>query len=191
MAITYFGNDVAGDGTSGLSGYIGWNDGTNTVFTCPGTGKQNVAELAWKVYVTSGNANVRCAIYNSDGSTLLMQGSAEINVTETDTNGTWKTHTSFVDSAGNAIATPQLDGGSNYILAASGDGTTLRQRRTAVTSGYSKFAIGDYTSSNFPSSVPPPSSGTNLAVCRCGVEPAASSGISIPVLQSSYRRRRS
>lgn len=185
----YFGNNSAGDGDSALSGYIAWNDNSGVVWTCPGSGLQKVNELGVLVYVTSGSANVRCGIYNSSGN-LVMQGSAKIAVTETDSAGVWKTHTSFVDGAGNAITTPQLTGGQNYYLVNTGDGTTLRQRRTAVTSGYTKYRSSEYTS-DMPDTIPAsPTNGTNLACIRCGVTPA-SSGISIPVLQSSYRRRRS
>ena len=173
MAVTYFGNtDLTGiTYDSGNGGLVTWN-GADT-FTCPGTGTQNVLDISAYLRLESASGNVRLAIYSSDGSTLICQGTAEIAVTG---SGGWIGHV----GAANITPNPaQLTGGTNYKVAMDFDSNTVGQAKIAGSAGdflYTRPA-DDYTTIGFPASLPAPSNSVYHFRIRAGVEPAAGAAV--------------
>jgi hypothetical protein len=175
-AVTYFGHNVDEATSWYFAGYSVWNHragGNSIVWTCPGTGSQPVSSLGALVKVASA-ANLRIAIYTQGDdfgdpgtAAFLMQGSAEIAVSETSL--TWKTHTSFVDVNGDPITSPTLTGGTNYLMMATSDGGSMEIGYGATT-GYTQFKTGaDYTA-GFPATDPSYSGAVQYEWCiRCGV----------------------
>jgi len=177
----YFGNNVDGTASASNSAIQYWNNNANIQYTCPGTGQQSVKELG--IRMLSGAAIIRLAVYNTSGS-LLMQGASTLSFS----SDGWHNHTSFVDGSLDAIASPELTGGTNYILSAGLSTGGLQIYKTSVTSGHAKYVTGDITA-GFPASLASGSDAASEWSLRCGVEPVSSS-LSIPVAMASYRRRR-
>jgi len=109
VAITYFGHNVNGSDVQPLGTATIFNDGVNIVYTCPGTGSQEIKELGARVYA-SATGNMRLAVYTT-GLVLVAQGDAEIDVAPPSVH-TWLSHTAFRDAAGELIAHPLLTGGT-------------------------------------------------------------------------------
>lgn len=168
MAITYFGyTDESGSGwDSGDSGYTIWNG--NLVFTCPGTGLQNVEEISCYLRLDSGSGNVRLAVYSLDGATKICEGSSEVAVVGA---GSWQGHI----GAGNITPNPaQLTGGTSYKIAFTLDSNTVGPKyATGATAGdFIYKTVSDYTG-GFPAALPgSPSEFSVYFSLRCGVEPA-------------------
>lgn len=166
---TYFGNEDY-SGASTLSTYSQFNNDTFVPYICPGVGAQAVNSL--EMYYKSGTGNIRCAIYTT-GRVLVMQGSAQVAVA----GGVdaWIGHTAFVDAAGAPIVSPQLTGGTHYLLVTTADGADVASGVTGVVSGYSKYVSAEYTG-GFPDPIAAGSNDTNLFSVRCGVTAAAAAG---------------
>lgn len=166
MAVTYFGLNADGGGVYQPGLYANWNDNNNIVYTCPGSGTQDIKELGARVY-TNSVGNMRLAIYTTAGA-FLTQGSAEIN-TEPPTGYEWLSHTSFVDQTGSPHS-PQLTGGTAYLLAITGDDqNNVYICGDIVTSGYMLYGGNDYTG-GFPANLPSSGSADKQYCVRCGVE---------------------
>lgn len=145
---TYFGLcDSAGNPTgsatdsSGGSAASLWNNTAVDVFTCPGSGSQTVNEITADINIASSGANVRCAIYDSTGATLIAQGSAAIAISGT--VDSWQGH------IGQANITPNpatLTGGTSYILIVSNSaGGAVGTTHGDVTTNSAKFDLTDRT----------------------------------------------
>jgi hypothetical protein len=167
--VTYFGNEVF-DGASTLSSYAEFNNDATNAYICPGAGAQDVNSL--EMYYKQGTGNIRCAIYTTSR-VLVMQGSAQVAVA----GGVdaWVGHTAFVDAAGTPIASPQLTGGTHYLLVTTADGADVASGCTAVASGNSKYISAEYTG-GFPDPIAAGSNDTNLFSVRCGVTAAPAAG---------------
>lgn len=155
--MTYFGN-------SDISGSWGNNNAGNafgSLYTCPGVGVFEVESL--EAYL-NGGGHVRMAIYSSDLSTLICQGSAQISLGAVG----WYSHTSFVDIDGNPI-TPYLTGGVDYYLVHCYDSNWGYQRYQI--SGSHKYKVGgsDYTDSGYPEPLSLPSTWSVRHSIRCGI----------------------
>ena len=185
MSTTYFGNNSYSEYNDNYNGYWGRLSSSNSGCTCPGSGLQNVKELGIVACVNAGTGVSRLAIYDALNN-FVMQGLAAVNVTET--TPTWKTHSSFADQSGNAMATPQLTGGVRYALVCSGStDVTLWHGYNYQESTDNDYGIADYTG-GFPASLGYGTSmGTFCVAMRCGVEPASNS-ISIPALMATNMR---
>lgn len=133
-----FGNHSAGDGVEyAWPAYCLSNKGT--AWTCPGTGKQDVLELAAR-FQNDGHA--RLAIYTT-ARALVMQ--AVENTADHSSMADYAS-TSFVDVNGDAIASPQLDGGTSYLLVLTlAAGSTANLAITAGAAGSGGYAAGDKT----------------------------------------------
>jgi len=107
---------------NGGSGVSVWNNQAVISFTCPGSGSQTINEISSDLHLSSGSANVRCAVYSNDGSTLIAQGTGAVALSGA--SDAWQGH------IGQANITPNpatLTGGTKYVLVASasgGSGTT-------------------------------------------------------------------
>lgn len=130
--------------------------------------------------------HLRMALYASDGA-FICQGSGEITVSATSFAWANATHTEFVDSVGSSCS-PTLSSGTEYKIAWSSDSTDVYFAYSSGSNGDTNYKEADYTS-GFPSSI---GSGwspyTQLYAVRFGV--GDTSGLSIPVAQAIYRRRR-
>ena len=150
---TFFGLcDSAGNPTGAASDNNGgggvsvWNNTAVKTFTCPGSGSRTVTEISADVHLSAGTANIRCAIYSNDGSTLIAQGTAAVALAGA--VDAWQGHL----TQGTITPNPAtLTGGTSYVLIASasgGSGTTntdhadstansLKFDNTDRTAGYS------------------------------------------------------
>jgi hypothetical protein len=168
MAITYFGNvDSSGNplysSTTNTGGVVtGWNYGTETEFTCPGSGSQLVKYLQVMCNSSLGAAHSRLAIYSSDGATLIAQGSAEFSITGG--SDAWQGHTW-------TTGFPVLTGGTKYRIAVCADGDVqTTHARDSYPSNCGYYDTVDRTG-GFSEPLPAGSQGNVLWPMRCGVEP--------------------
>jgi hypothetical protein len=174
MAVTYFGlcnsaGVISGDDSNDSSGATPvafWN-GTE-VWTCPGTGTQNIVELSVYGYINTGTPNIRLSIYSSDGATKIAEGTAEVAVTGG--SYSWQGHMTAA-SMGNAT----LVGGTSYKLVCGAD-NDMAMRSKSGSSGIARYTLSDYTGGS-PSSLPAGTGNTLIQAIRCGVEPAAGGGV--------------
>lgn len=190
MAVTYFGH-CNSDGTlktgetpaslgTGWTGVTARNAPAAYAFTCPGTGTQDVISLGHYVKYSTGTADhIRMAIYDTAGTTLIGQGSAEITVDNAAV--AWREHTAFTNGAGDAI-TPQLAGGTAYMILVTYDGgVTEPWGWTDWGALYGNRISADYTA-GFPASLGAGVANDYLQTMRCGVEPPAAGGSPAPKL---------
>ncbi len=168
MAITYFGLcDAAGNPTGAAAANTGgaetdWN--SNQVYTCPGSGTQVIQEISADVKNVT-NYNIRLAVYNVSGTTLIAQGTAAVAVVGA--SDSWQGHL----VAANITPNPaNLTGGTNYIIAITSSGDT--QTNHAVTGGTDKFDATDNTG-GFPANLPAGSAASALLPVRVGVQTAS------------------
>jgi len=169
MAITYFGNTGVDDDYWGLSAQRAYYG----VFTCPGSGNQIVKELS--AYLYGGTAaNVRLAVYNSAGNSLICQGTAKVNCAQT--SKTWQGHM----DAGSITPNPAtLIGGTAYVLIFNIDG--IHYCRSDTDAGQTLLSPADpaltYYDDGFPADISIGGYTDYYDLCiRCGVEPAAGGG---------------
>lgn len=144
---TYFGLcDSAGNPTGSATDSSGggsatlWNNTAVDVFTCPGSGPQTVVEITADLNISGAGANMRCAIYDSSGTTLIAQGSAAVAISGA--TDSWQGHVGQANITPNPVT---LTGGTSYILvvtvSAGSGGTTHGD--AALSS--SKFDLTDRT----------------------------------------------
>lgn len=171
MAVEYFGNNT--DGTTTDYGWGNYTLGNKaTVWTCPGSGKYDLRELAYR---GQHLLHTRIAIYTTSLA-FVFQG---IEDTSDQALEAWHTVTGFRNQDGSTPTSPQLDGGTNYILMASfaaGSGSSIRY--SAGSSGDNGYFVGDNTS-GFPATGPTLTSYAGVFCLRCGVEAAAAGGQSV------------
>lgn len=161
--LTYFGFTDTPVFINTSNGYTLRNE--NKVWTCPGTGSVPVVSLQGYCSISTGNPNVRLAIYTT-GNAFVMQGSVEVVVPASEA---WTGHTSFVDQAGSPIASPTLTGGTNYILCMSFDGDINYYGTTTHGADDCSYHMTEYTA-GFPATLGGSSGGTtNWYAIRCGV----------------------
>jgi len=175
MAVEYFGNNDNGDSNDVSYGYSWWTDAG---YVCPGVGVVDVVSLDINIAdIASGN--VRCAIFDTSKN-FVMQWDNQYAPGGTG----WMSKTAFTDQGGTPIDTPQLTGGTTYLLVLTDDGTVKFYFQTSSTSS---IIATDYTA-GFPAALSGESAHT-LEVCiRCAVE---TGGGSIVQLIQAERRRRS
>jgi hypothetical protein len=171
-AVTYFGfTTPSADSVRFITGKTAYVNTYSSFLTCPGTGKQSVKSLDAYVVNNGDPANIRLALYTPDG-TFVCQGASQVSVTAVAYDWAWFGHTTFVDAAGGPISDPQIDGGSDYLIAVSADGPIISYRISSCASG---GMMKDLDSTpGFPS---PLGTGYTAMECdqymlRCGVEPA-------------------
>ena len=163
---TYFGNQTKTDAYDWGSSLAVWNAGYTC--TCPGIGDQIIKELS--VFAEGTSCNIRCAIYSSDGTTKIAEGSGEVPLSTTPF--AWYGHGPGLYNALSPSA-PVITGGQNYILCVSCDGTTYAYGIDAGSSGAFKYSTNDYTG-GWPASLPSGGNPGNYNFCiRCGVDAAA------------------
>jgi hypothetical protein len=176
--MTYFGHTTVGASPAAPGIYTFGNDAVNIIYTCPGTGLQDVKELGAYCY-RDQTGHIRMAIYDTSLN-FICQGSAELDVaTVTPANG-WLSHVAFTDVGGSAIS-PQLTGGVEYVLSISSDSSGPNVYQDTVTAGYERFSY-DYTDSTggFPADLTlERTTDTREWNVRCGVEAAAGGGGSV------------
>jgi hypothetical protein len=176
MAITYFGDET--------TTVANWDTGDSGIAfgllrACPLSGTPTVKELG--AYLKNSVGNVRLALFNSSKA-FVCQGNAEIAV---GVEG-WHTHTSFTNQAGSPI-TPTIIAGDNYYIVASFDSSLTNVHYASGGSTYYQLS-SDYTG-GYPATLTFDHESGNTFTLRCGVEEVAS-GVSVPTLMASYRRRR-
>jgi len=177
MATTYFGLcDSAGNPTGAAAANTGsaetdWNNATT--YTCPGSGTQVIQEISADLKNVT-NYNIRLAVYNTAGTTLIAQGTAAVAVTGA--TDSWQGHlvpTSITPNPAN------LTGGTNYLIVVSSSGDMQTNHATNGGGTDGSFASVDETG-GYPASLPGSSASSILFPVRVGVSPpASSSGLSI------------
>ena len=163
---TYFGLcDSSGNptGAAGLNtgaAETDWN--VNQIYTCPGSGTQVIQEITCDCKNVT-NYNIRLAVYNTAGTTLIAQGTAAVAVTGA--TDSWQGH------IGQANITPNpanLTGGTNYLIVVSGSGDIQTNHAVSGASGDGSFAAVDETG-GYPASLPAGTATTGLFPVRVGV----------------------
>lgn len=143
----------------------------NLTFTCPGTGAQNLISLG--MYGKSGGStagNSRVAIYLASDRSFIAQGSAEILVDST--TAAWIDHTSFTN-IGESPISPQLVGGTNYIICLSRDSNDVKTGyEFGSADDMAAISGSDYTG-GFPTPIGEGAGSTVKYNIRAGVEAAA------------------
>jgi hypothetical protein len=175
---TYFGLcDSAGNPTGSATDSTGggtatlWNNVAVEVFTCPGSGSQTVNEITADLNITGPAANALCAIYSSDGNTLIAQGTAAVTIVGA--TDTWQGHT------GQASITPNpatLTGGTSYILAVTCSAGSIGTTHGDATTNSAKFDTVDRTA-GFPASLPAGTISQPAWPVRVGVIAAAATSL--------------
>jgi len=175
---TFFGLcDASGNPTgsasdnNGGSGVSVWNNTAVEVFTCPGAGSQTLSEISADVHLSSGTANIRCAVYSSDGSTLIAQGTAAVALSGA--VDSWQGHTSQATITPNPAT---LTGGTTYILIASasgGSGTTATDHADSTANSL-KFDGTDRTG-GYAGALPAGTTGNPMWPVRAAVTAAIAS----------------
>jgi hypothetical protein len=159
---TYFGETTPGNLTVNDPIYRFRNK--NKVYTCPGSGDQNLVELS--AYVQDYNAgatHIRLAIYDMSNN-LIYQGAAEVVVN----NASW----AWVGHTG--ITGVVLQGGTNYKIACSYDGA-ISIRYNIETNGNHGSTSADNTG-GWPASLADDGDDDYIKSVRAGVDPVASGG---------------
>jgi len=174
MAVFFGACDSAGNPTGATTGNTGgaetdWN-GTQT-FTCPGSGSQTVQEIS--AFVKKNTAyNIRLAIFDSAGTTLIAQGTAAVAVSGAADN--WQGHLAQANITPNPAT---LTGGTNYKIAITSSGDTTSDHWITGASGIGLFVSTDFTSAGFTNgSLGSSSNATLVPPVRVGL---GSSGITI------------
>ncbi len=166
---TYFGNtDTSGISDITMGTCVDWNG--SQVFTCPGSGNQTIKELSAYVKKDTNGGNMRMAVYSLDGSTKIVEGTAEVAVT--DTNYGWVGHLIQSDMTPNPAT---LVGGTDYKIAITSDGgsNNMLIGYKAGASGVCVYRGYDYTG-GFPATLPDaPANDTSNILIRCGVDSEA------------------
>ena len=184
MAVTYFGLNENGASAQKPNADTHWNNPAEIVYTCPGAGAQDIKELGARVYEGS-TGYIRLAVYETDG-TFICQGSAQLD-TEPQGDTNWLSHTAFTNVGGDPIS-PQLTGGTAYIIAIAGDGDCYVQQN-AVSSGDMVREYDSYLA-GFPATITKDADVEREWCVRCGVEAASAGGSIVPIICSVERRRR-
>src|SRR5258708_5241735 len=176
MATTYFGLcDSAGNPTGAAAGNTGgaetdWN-GTQT-YTCPGSGSQTIVEISADLKNVT-NYNVRLAIYNTAGMTLIAQGTAAVAVSGA--ADSWQGHIGQANITPNPVT---LTGGTNYLIVVSASGDMQTDHAVTGASGVGVFASVDETA-GYPANLPASSNTTLLFPVRVGVQPPAGGQVNL------------
>lgn len=189
MATTYFGYNTQGASNVNINNTTTWMGtftGGGTDDTCPGTGNQDIKNLAAYVrYYSGGSGSFRLAVYRASDSALVCHGTNPVSFPS---GWAWTGHDPATDITW--VIGTTLVGGTKYKLAITASGTNII---VAVDGGKTSgdFASESglhYVSNPFPSTIPSLTNNTNWFSIRCGVDAAASS-ISIPVMMQARRRR--
>jgi hypothetical protein len=186
MAIEYFGNQTYFGDTNPSSVMLFTNWDTYLNWTCPGSGNMTVKEISVYCKYYAAQGNILLAIYSADRATLICQGTAEVAITSGMSAYDWRGHLTQANITPNPVT---LTGGTNYCIVFSMD------TANALTIGYSATTNGALNqvvdkTAGYSGALPADwSAGNNVYELRCGVEGAAPSGPSIPILMSAYRRR--
>jgi hypothetical protein len=172
---TYFGLcDSAGNPTGSATDSTGggtatlWNNTAVDVFTCPGSGSQTVNEITADLNITGAAANALCAIYSSDGATVIAQGAAAVTIVGA--TDTWQGH------VGQANITPNpatLTGGTSYILAVTCSAGSIGTTHGDATTNSAKFDTVDRTA-GFSGALPAGTTSQPAWPVRAGVVAASS-----------------
>lgn len=143
-----------------------YNDPSILSYTCPGVGTRTVTELSHYCKNRGATTSIRLGIYDIAGN-LLYQGDSAATISST--SNSWVGHTSFLDSGGSP-ATPQLIGGTNYIIVvAMKDGGVSYTHITAGVVGNSTKGIAGDQTGGLPTTISiAPGNGNTLEMCtRC------------------------
>jgi hypothetical protein len=163
---TYFGLQIPVT-EYGVGGLVFWNNPVWYSFTCPGTGNQIIKELSVYCRLKTGSSNIRVAIYDATGNTLIAQGTAEVAV---GAGAAWYGHLTQGDITPNPAT---LVGGMTYRIAMTADGDSVSNNIwLSLGDDYTGFYsdAAEYTG-GFPT--PFPLSGYTTLGCgcvRCGVD---------------------
>lgn len=161
---TYFGETTPGASTAQELTTSFWCRNKNKIYTCPGTGNQNLVELqAYVRQYISTTTNIRLALYDTSNN-LIYQGSAEVLVSNA--SFAWMGHT--------GITGVVLTGGTNYRIALSYDGF-LEIAYNLETAGNHTGSTVDYTG-GWPSSLSDGSDDDYIKSIRAGVDPGTGGG---------------
>jgi hypothetical protein len=153
---TYFGG-TPGTQANNDSGYTAWG-----TYTCPGSGSQAVTVCgAYGHAISTTPVNLRIAIYDSAGTTLIAQSAAFTGV-----------HNGGVNIWQYAPISATLTGGASYKLALSigSAGWSCEAMTSSITDG--NYEPVDYTSGGFPASLPTPDNQYYMYPLRIGVDAA-------------------
>lgn len=175
---TYFGLcDAAGNPTGSATDSSGggaatlWNNTAVDVFTCPGSGSQTVNEITADLNISGAGANMRCAIYDSTGTTLIAQGAAAVAISGA--TDSWQGH------IGQANITPNpatLTGGTSYILIVSVSAGSGGTTHGDATTNSAKFDTVDRTG-GYSGALPAGTTSQPAWPVRVGVIAAAITGL--------------
>lgn len=178
---TYFGLcDSAGNPSGAAAANTGgaetdWN-GTQA-YTCPGSGSQTIVEISADVKNVT-NYNIRLAIYDTAGTTLIAQGTAAVAVSGA--ADSWQGHLTQANITPNPAS---LTGGTNYLIVVSASGDMQTNHALSGASGIGQFAAADETA-GYPASLP---AGTGVSIVfpvRVGV--SAAGDTSTPYLNMMF-----
>lgn len=161
MATTYFGacdssgNPNTADGSDSANN--GLITGCNTMtYTCPGTGNQDVLDLAVRAW---GTGTIRVAVYSAAG-TLMAQHTSPVSV-----GGS----AAWVGAGASITQSSVLTGGATYKLEVQPSAETVSWSFVEN----SNNGNVSYTYGAFPSSLPSMDSYIRHPIMRCGVDTAA------------------
>jgi hypothetical protein len=156
--MAYFGFDNNGITAFTKAGSFG------VVGTCPGSGNQTIDSIGGRLSDGGEGLKFRCAIYTSNGATLLTSGAAKKDQPDAEA---WAEQTNAELSS-----PPYLIGGTNYLIVVSVDSTNFR----VAGSGASVISTASSYVDGFPSSISLGTSEEYPECIRCGVSPAAVGG---------------
>lgn len=158
----------------------------DAIYSCPGSGSQNIQELSLYGYRSGNPVNIRLGVYSSNGLSLIAEGVAEVAV---NTTPGWQGHmTQASVKAAGGSSPGVLVGGTSYKFCFTTDLGASSMRVSYGSGNIHYLSDADYTG-GMPANL---SSLTSTASeqfhMRCGVDPVA--GLSIPVAMRTYRNRR-
>lgn len=168
MATTYFGHCDSSGNPGSAEGNDAANSnlitGCNTLtYTCPGSGEQDILDLAVRAYGSSGS--IRVAVYSSAGS-LMAQHTNPVNV-----GGS----VAWVGAGAAITKVANLTGGATYKLEVQPSSDSVYWAFTENSgNGNTSYSYGA-----FPSTLPSMDGYIRHPIMRCGVDTAAG-GASIP-----------
>lgn len=183
MAITYFGFQTGVTVSAGLSAALGR---AAAGYACPGTGAQTVKALEFKTeWTTEASTEISMGIYPAGGGGNLICETTAKKFTGLTATPVWVgwNNTEITWYVGTT-----LTGGTTYVLAIASDATIYPQCTESLPNGTWHYNFGDVAGA-LTTPEPAGNDHTTEVDLRCGVEPAAS-GVSIPLLMGTYRRRR-